>query len=63
VIYQSREELVEIEAFLDDMAVFFDEEKPVSPDTLFTDPVSGQAITARAMLLRIRLHESVARLQ
>ena len=63
MIYQSKEELAAIEAFLDDMAIFFDEEKSVSPDTLFTDPADGEAITARAMLQRIRLHESLARLR
>lgn len=44
-----------IAAFLDQVAEFFDNETPVSPDSLFTDPTDGEAITARGLLERIRL--------
>lgn len=47
-----------IEDFLDQVAEFFDGETPVSPETLFED-LDGYAITARAYLQRIRLHEAL----
>lgn len=44
-----------IESFLDDVAEFFDSGTAISPDTLFTDPRDGEAITAQGLLERIRL--------
>ena len=41
--------------FLDQVAEFFDNETPLSPDSLFTDPRDGEAITARGLLELIRL--------
>jgi hypothetical protein len=49
----TREQL--IEHFLDDVAEFFDQEAPVYPGSLFTDPRDGEAITAQGLLERIRL--------
>ena len=51
--HHTTEEL--ITEFLDQVAEFFDVETPVSPSSLFTDPVDGEAITARGLLQRIRL--------
>ena len=49
----TREQL--IEAFLDEVAQFFDVGAPLYPDSLFTDPRDGEAITAQGLLERIRL--------
>jgi hypothetical protein len=44
-------------AFLDQVAEYFDAETPVSPETLFDDPIDGQPTTARRLLRKIRLGE------
>jgi|HubBroStandDraft_4_1064222.scaffolds.fasta_scaffold05566_13 hypothetical protein len=49
----STEEL--ITEFLDQVAEAFDADDAVSPETIFTDPVDGEAITALGLLQRIRL--------
>lgn len=47
-----------IEVFLDQVAEFFDNGTPIHPDTLLEDS-AGYAISAQALLQRIRLHEAV----
>ena len=51
-----------VESFLDSVAELFDNDKPIHCDTLIADPVTGYAISAGALLQRIRLHEALDRL-
>ena len=59
---QQKAEQQRMSDLLDVLAEFFDAGKPIYPDTLVEDSVSGYMVEAESLLRTIRLHESLSEL-